>query len=199
MEEDGARLTAVRGDITRREDVSRILDDIAAGMPPLRGVIHAAGVIDDGVVTELEWSRFESVLAPKVTGAWLLHELTVQLPLDLFVLFSSTASVLGSLGQANYASANAFLDALAHDRGVARPAGAEHQLGPVVRVRHGRLGGRARPEAPQQPGLRSSLPRAGIGRARAGVRIVGAANRRLPGRLEESACGLPGWHRAADC
>ena len=116
MEEGGARLTAVRGDITRREDVSRILDGIAAGMPPLRGVIHAAGVIDDGVVTELDWSRFESVLAPKVTGAWLLHELTARLPLDFFVLFSSTASVLGSLGQANYASANAFLDALAHDR-----------------------------------------------------------------------------------
>jgi acyl carrier protein len=82
-------------------------------LPPLRGVIHAAGVLDDGVLNEQSWERFERVLSPKVLGAWHLHRLTREMPLDFFVLYSSAASVLGSPGQSNYATANAFLDALA--------------------------------------------------------------------------------------
>src|SRR6266571_316995 len=85
-------------------------------MPPLRGIIHAAGVLDDGVLLEQTPERFERVLAPKVRGSWNLHLLTQEMPLDFFVLFSSAASLLGSPGQGNYAAANAFLDALAHHR-----------------------------------------------------------------------------------
>src|SRR5205814_9986715 len=85
-------------------------------LPPLRGIVHAAGVLDDGVLIQQEWTRFARVMAPKISGSWNLHTLTLDLPLDFFVFFSSAASVLGSPGQANYAAANAFMDALAHER-----------------------------------------------------------------------------------
>jgi polyketide synthase 12/myxalamid-type polyketide synthase MxaB len=79
-------------------------------------VVHAAGVIADSVVTEQDWTRFEGVLAAKLSGAWHLHEATRAIDLDFFVLYSSLAALLGSAGQGNYAAANAFLDALAHER-----------------------------------------------------------------------------------
>ena len=85
-------------------------------MPPLQGVIHAAGLLDDGILLHQNWGRFERVFAPKVQGAWQLHTLTCHLPLDFFVMFSSTASLMGSPGQGNYAAANSFMDVLAHHR-----------------------------------------------------------------------------------
>ena len=78
-------------------------------MPPLRGLIHAAGVFDDGVLIKQDWARFEKVMAAKVMGTWHLHTLTEQHELDFFVCFSSAASLVGSPGQANYAAANAFM------------------------------------------------------------------------------------------
>ena len=85
-------------------------------MPPLRGVIHSAGTLDDGVLEQQSWEKFARVFRPKVEGTWNLHRLTREIPLDFFVMFSSAASLLGSPGQANHAAANAFLDALAHAR-----------------------------------------------------------------------------------
>jgi len=79
-------------------------------------VIHAAGVLDDGVLLQQRWPRFERVLGPKLAGAWNLHRATGQADLDFFVLFSSVASVLGSAGQGNYAAGNAFCDLLAAER-----------------------------------------------------------------------------------
>ena len=105
-----------RADVSQREDVERLIREIALGGKPLRGIVHAAGVLDDGILTQLNWDRFERVLAPKMEGAWHLHELTRGLELDFFVMFSSLASLLGSPGQANYAAANSFLDGLAHYR-----------------------------------------------------------------------------------
>lgn len=102
-----------QGDVTRSEDVARILDEIAASGYPLRGVIHAAGVLDDAMLAEQNPDRFRMVLDPKVTGAWNLHQLTRDVRLEFFILFSSIASVTGSPGQANHAAANAFLDSLA--------------------------------------------------------------------------------------
>jgi myxalamid-type polyketide synthase MxaC len=78
--------------------------------------MHAAGVLDDGVLQRQTWARFCTVLAPKVVGSWHIHEQTSGLPLDFFVLFSTAAALLGSVAQANHAAANAFLDALAQDR-----------------------------------------------------------------------------------
>jgi len=85
-------------------------------MPALRGVIHAAGTLDDGLLQQQTWARFERVLAPKALGAWNLHEQTREMPLDFFVLFSSATTLLGSAGQSSYAAANAFLDGLAAHR-----------------------------------------------------------------------------------
>jgi acyl carrier protein len=106
-------VAVVQADVARREDVARVL----AGLPaPLAGIFHLAGVLDDGVLQQQDARRLAAVLAPKVDGAWHLHELSAGLPLERFVLFSSVASVLGPPGQGTYAGANAFLDALAHHR-----------------------------------------------------------------------------------
>lgn len=92
------------------------MTDIQQNHPPLRGVIHAAGVLDDGILQQLTPERSHRVMNPKVTGAWNLHQLTQDIPLDYFIMFSSAASLLGSPGQANHVAANTFLDALAQYR-----------------------------------------------------------------------------------
>ncbi|MEE8522653.1 MAG: SDR family NAD(P)-dependent oxidoreductase, partial [Thermoanaerobaculia bacterium] len=112
----GAQVEVLRGDVCERSRVADLLAEIDASMPPLAGIVHAAGVLDDGVLSSLDWPRFAAVLAPKVAGAWNLHDLTSGMTLDFFVLFSSAASLLGPPAQGNYAAANAFLDALAHYR-----------------------------------------------------------------------------------
>jgi acyl transferase domain-containing protein len=111
-----ARVAVRLVDVANAGQVAALLSEIGSSMPPLRGILHAAGSIDDGVLTEQNWVRFEPVLAPKTCGSWLLHEQTVALPLDFFVMFSSFAAVLSAPGQANYAAGNAFQDALAHQR-----------------------------------------------------------------------------------
>src|SRR5262249_61627963 len=83
---------------------------------PLTGVVHTAGVLDDGVLTTLTPDRLDTVFGPKVDGARHLHELTRHEPLTIFVLFSSAAGILGSPAEGDYAAANAYLDALAHPR-----------------------------------------------------------------------------------
>jgi NADPH:quinone reductase-like Zn-dependent oxidoreductase len=112
----GVRVEIRSADVARRAELEAVLREVQAGMPPLRGIVHAAGVLDDGVFTQQTWGRFEPVMAPKISGAWNLHELTLRAPLDFFFLFSSMASLTGSPGQSSYASGNAFLDALAHYR-----------------------------------------------------------------------------------
>jgi acyl transferase domain-containing protein/NADPH:quinone reductase-like Zn-dependent oxidoreductase/acyl carrier protein len=112
----GAEIAVRSADVTRRHELAQVLSEIGSSLPPLAGVIHSVGVLDDGVLTQQSWERFERVLAPKVEGAWNLHQLTRELALDFFVLFSSAASVVGSPGQGNHSAANAFLDALAHHR-----------------------------------------------------------------------------------
>ena len=116
LEQAGATVTAAQADVSQEEQVARLLTGIEASLPPLRGIIHSAGVLDDGVMLQQTWDRFSKVMAPKVTGSWNLHTLTRNKALDFFVMFSSAASLLGSPGQSNHASANAFLDALAHHR-----------------------------------------------------------------------------------
>jgi aryl carrier-like protein len=105
----------VAADVCDPQDVRRALD-LPGHMPPLRGIVHSAGVLDDGLATELDRERIARVMAPKVAGAWNLHLATGAHELDFFVLFSSVIGVLGAPAQASYAAANAFLDALAHFR-----------------------------------------------------------------------------------
>jgi myxalamid-type polyketide synthase MxaB len=116
LEEAGAQVVALQADMSQKEQVANMLAELAQTMPPLCGVIHAAGALDDGVLSQQDRDRFAKVMGPKVNGAAALHELTRGLPLDFFVLFSSASSLLGSPGQGNYAAANAFMDALAHER-----------------------------------------------------------------------------------
>ncbi len=109
----GVRVELRRADVADESCVKELVEYARRELPPLRGVVHAAGVTADGSLGELDWTRFVEVLDPKVRGAWHLHRATAGLELDFFVLFSSLASLVGSAGQANYGAANAFLDALA--------------------------------------------------------------------------------------
>ena len=115
VEIPGAEVRVIAADVSRAADVDHVFESIA-DMPPLAGVIHAAGVLDDGLVEQQSPERFRKVMAAKVEGAWNLHLHTEKLGLDFFVMYSSAASLLGSAGQSNYAAANAYLDALARCR-----------------------------------------------------------------------------------
>ena len=112
----GARVVVERADVSQPAEIEHVLAVIARELPPLRGVIHAAGVLDDGVLVHQTAARFAAVMAPKVAGSWNLHQATRALPLDFFVMFSGAGTLIGSPGQSNYAAANAFLDALAQAR-----------------------------------------------------------------------------------
>ena len=109
-------------DVTDPDALDEMLARMDADLPPLGGVIHSVGVLSDGALGNQSWERFEQVLWPKVLGAWHLHRATLDRDLDMFVLFSSVAGVLGNPGQSNHAAANAFLDQLAaHRRALGLP------------------------------------------------------------------------------
>ncbi len=118
----GAAVSVVACDVGDREALAKVLAEVSV-QAPLSAVFHAAGVLDDAVVTSLTAARVDAVLRAKVDAAWHLHELTRELNVSAFVLFSSMAGLVGSSGQANYAAANSFLDALAaHRRAHGLPA-----------------------------------------------------------------------------
>jgi len=124
MEALGASVHLASVDVADECQLGAFLDEFGAeAWPPIRGVVHAAGVLQDGLLEQLDAAALNSVLRPKMIGGWLLHRLLEDSPLDFFVMFSSAGSLLGQPGQGNYAAANAFLDALAHHRRVqGRPA-----------------------------------------------------------------------------
>ena len=112
----GVEVSVITADVSRRDEVEKVLGAIQKDCPPLRGIIHAAGALDDGVLQHQSWERFEKVLKPKLVGAWNLHRATQNFHLDFMVFYSSVAGVLGSSGQANHCAASAFIDSLAHMR-----------------------------------------------------------------------------------
>ncbi|MFN3647966.1 MAG: amino acid adenylation domain-containing protein [Armatimonadota bacterium] len=115
-EKAGARVLIFPADVSDPTALQPVLEQIDRELGPLAGVVHSAGTLDDAPLLEQDWERFERVMGAKVAGAWNLHCLTRDRPLDFFVLFSSAASVLGSAQQANHCAANAALDGLAHAR-----------------------------------------------------------------------------------
>ncbi len=119
----GAQTNVASIDVGALDALGAFLAERRRAGPPLRGVVHAAGVIDDAALASQDWGRFERVLRPKVGGAQNLDRLTRADPLDWFVMFSSAAALLGSAGQANYVAANTILDVMAHERRrLGRPA-----------------------------------------------------------------------------
>nr|WCO03998.1 AjuE [Cystobacter sp.] len=134
MEAAGARVLVLRADVADAAQLGEALARIRAELPPLRGILHGAVVLDDGVVLQQTPERFRTALAPKVDGAWNLHRLTRNEPLDFFVMLSSVVSVLGSPGQANYAAANSFLDTLVSERRARGLPGQSINWGPWAEV-----------------------------------------------------------------
>ena len=116
LRERGVTVQVEIADVTDTAAVDAMLERIDATLPPLAGVIHSVGVLSDAVLANQSWDSFQQVLWPKMLGAWNLHRATMQRDLDMFVLFSSVAGVMGNAGQANHAAANAFLDQLAAHR-----------------------------------------------------------------------------------
>jgi NADPH:quinone reductase-like Zn-dependent oxidoreductase/acyl carrier protein len=116
LRDAGVAVVVATADVTDEGQVAAVLTDIRQSMPPLRGLVHAAMVLDDALLPHLDEERIRKVMAPKVIGAWNLHAQTLADPLDFFVAFSSFTSMIGNPGQGNYVAANAFLDALAYHR-----------------------------------------------------------------------------------
>ena len=112
LRDKGAKILSLKCDISQKEDVIVLFDKIREDMPALKGIIHAAGVLDDDMIIEQNMDRFKKVMAPKSTGAWNLHQLSENEDLEFFIMFSSAASIMGNPGQSSYAAGNAFLDSL---------------------------------------------------------------------------------------
>ena len=134
LNSETVRLEAVAADATNRADMAALIDRLSSDARPLRGVIHAAGVLRDSMMHQLTPELIEPVVEPKIAGGWILHELTRDLPLDHFVCLSSIVALLGSPGQAAYAGANGGLDALARMRAVDGLPSLSLQLGPVAGI-----------------------------------------------------------------
>jgi len=116
LEALGATVTVAQADVSNLAQMSSVFEQLHSNHPPLRGVIHAAGLLGYQTIQEMDFKTLQSVLQPKTVGTWILHQLTQEMSLDFFVCFSSISSLLGSKGQLHYAAANHFLDAFAHHR-----------------------------------------------------------------------------------
>ena len=143
----GFRIEVELADVTDTAALDAMLARVDATLPALAGVIHSVGVLSDAALGNQSWESFETVLWPKMLGAWHLHRATADRDLDLFVLFSSVAGILGNPGQVNHAAANAFLDQVAaHRRALGLPGqaiawGAWSELGEAEEQRE-RIAGR---------------------------------------------------------
>ncbi len=181
-------MLVVKADVSSARDTARIFRTIAQKLPPLRGIIHAAMVLDDGVLAQQTAARFSRVMAPKVSGAWNLHVRSQELPLDFFLLFSSVAAIVGSPGQSGYVAANSFLESLAHHRRAIGLPGLAINWGVISEV-----GFVARNAKLSQ--LLAGNGLTGITPAQA----VGTLGKLLQGDGAQFGIGLVDWQRLADC
>lgn len=116
MEASGATVIVVQADLTNRVQMTEILDRLEQMLPPICGIIHAAGLLDQTLLRDMDAETLVRMLRPKVLGTWILHDLTQHLPIDCFILFSSISSVWGGVNLGHYAAANRFLDTFVHYR-----------------------------------------------------------------------------------
>ncbi|MDZ8033648.1 SDR family NAD(P)-dependent oxidoreductase [Nostoc sp. DedSLP04] len=130
----GVEVKVIQADVADYEAMSQVFTNIRQSLPTLRGIIHSAGMLDDATLQHQSWEKFSRVMAPKVQGAWNLHQLTLTDTIDFFILFSSVSSLLGVPGQANHAAANAFLDGFAHYRRSLGLPGQSLHLGTVSQI-----------------------------------------------------------------
>lgn len=157
----GTAVSFAQGDVSQPEEVQPIITNIQNEMRPLRGVIHAAGILDDSLLLQMTPDQFRRALSPKLDGAWNLHSATADCPLDFFVAFSSVTAILGTPGQGNYAAGNAFLDALMQYRQTQGKPGLSINWGPWSNV--GLAAAQAnRGERLSSRGLGSITPEQGI-------------------------------------
>lgn len=156
----GAKVIVAPGDAADADQLESILADIDDRLPPLRGVLHLAGVLDDGIALHQDRARMWKVLSPKLLGAWNLHVRTAGRQLDFFALFSSIASIIGSPGQSNYAAGNAFLDALAQHRRSRNLPAVSINWGPWSQV--GMAAREGQPSRLAATGMQSIEPATGI-------------------------------------
>jgi acyl transferase domain-containing protein/NADP-dependent 3-hydroxy acid dehydrogenase YdfG/acyl carrier protein len=149
-------IECVEADVADGSSLAALFSEFGQTRPPLKGLVHAAGVLDDGLILNQTWERFALVYEPKVTGTWNLHELSLDHDLDHFVLFSSMASVMGTPGQSNYAAANAFLDGFCQYR--------SQQNLPILTINWGPWAdvGMAKNTATRAEGLTKLTPEKGI-------------------------------------
>jgi acyl transferase domain-containing protein/acyl carrier protein/ribosomal protein S18 acetylase RimI-like enzyme/protein-L-isoaspartate O-methyltransferase len=185
LEEHGVEVRVAQADISRADELAAVLDEVDQTMPELRGLVHAAGVFDDRLLAAHQWQLFDKVFAPKVTGAWNLHQLTLDRRLDLFLLCSSATSMICSFGLANYVAANQFLDALAsHRRGLGLP-GLSISWGPWTDVGMASAVGSRRQAQWSAEGLATIEPE----------QALAALGGLLPSRLATAAVMSVDWQR----
>jgi len=130
LKQEGVRVEIFQADVSDESALAEVFEAIQKDMPRLRGVVHAAGVLDDGMLMKQTPERFIKVFSPKIFGSWNLHSVTRDIPLDFFVMFSSSTAITGNRGQGNYAAANAFMDGLADYRRAKGLASASISWGP---------------------------------------------------------------------
>ena len=130
----GVKIAIEQCDVSDEAQLTGVFNRIAKSMPPLRGIIHAAGVLDDGVLVQQTWPRFESVMAPKVQGTWNLHRLTSSLDLDFFVLFSAAAAIIGAARTKQLRRCQRIHGCSRAPTKSNGPAASEHQLGTRAEV-----------------------------------------------------------------
>jgi acyl transferase domain-containing protein/acyl carrier protein len=155
----GTEVRVVRADVASADDAARLIGEATAGGAALRGIVHAAGVMEYGPLSSCNWEEFARGLRAKVAGSWHLHCLSRELGLDFFVGFSSVASLLGSRWLGSYAAGNAFLDGLAHQRRAEGLPGLSVNWGPWAEVG---MAARAKSGAGAAGGLRPIAPPRGL-------------------------------------
>lgn len=179
-------LVVHKADITDRSALADALKVIRREMPPIRGVIHTAMVLDDALLAQLNPARVKRVLAPKVNGAWNLHMETLNDPLEMFVAFSSYTTIIGNPGQGNYVAANAFLDALAYYRNACGLPALTVNWGAVADVGY----------VAENPDISNKLEHIGV-KAMPADQLLIIMEKLLANRVVQAGVGLINWSQLA--